>query len=170
VCGDYPLLPTKIQQSGGSSQRVRGLLNVFMVIVSLYRIIPACAGTIHFWFVYGPLAEDHPSVCGDYLADGCLKKRTPGSSQRVRGLFRESLNDLSTTGIIPACAGTMADSVYSALASADHPSVCGDYCIPRLLQVTFMGSSQRVRGLFDHIDLVVVNHGIIPACAGTIDA
>ena len=72
-------------------------------------------------------AQDHPRVCGDYLAGGVSGASDIGSPPRVRGLQRRDRRAVPRHRITPACAGTTAARAFAALILEDHPRVCGDY-------------------------------------------
>ena len=46
VCGEYESVCAAVYRAGGSSLRVRGVLNLTQKRMQGYRVIPACAGSI----------------------------------------------------------------------------------------------------------------------------
>ena len=89
-----------------------------------------------------------------------------GSSPRVRGT--QILIDLaaSSSGIIPACAGTTLRESKARRATRDHPRVCGEHLLLLPCLLRCLGSSPRVRGTPLYTELGALPVGIIPACAG----
>ena len=52
-----------------------------------------------------------------------------GSSPRVRGTVLLTAYSITTTGIIPACAGNSAEEAQKRLTEGDHPRVCGEQIV-----------------------------------------
>ena len=69
-------------------------------------------------------------------------------------------------GIIPACAGNTRPRSTRRFSARDHPRVCGEHADKVDQQVIDMGSSPRVRGTLDALEVRRLERGIIPACAG----
>ena len=146
VCGEH--LPDTITTSKpkGSSPRVRGTPPLRCLRVSLYGIIPACAGNTAWPAVSRGDSWDHPRVCGEHGQPGGHQGGQLGSSPRVRGTQDAARLRPAPSGIIPACAGNTGLQM-----PRDHFG---------------SGSSPRVRGTPPVDRVCVSGHGIIPACAG----
>ena len=106
VCGYNASFRLLASVQLGSSPRVR--VQHFKSIIHTLPtgIIPACAGTTgrnHFRL---SLEQDHPRVCGynNDKEDG--EQGGLGSSPRVRVQHNSYSSNITTTRIIPACAGT----------------------------------------------------------------
>ena len=167
VCGDYWGGNGTHSSPSGSPPRVRGLLRKLARRPQGRRITPACAGTTLFHDAVDFLAEDHPRVCGDYLAVRAAVNKHPGSPPRVRGLLRLLRPRHHRQRITPACAGTTTRHNLPKVATWDHPRVCGDYDAHAATISGHAGSPPRVRGLRSACSCAHRPHRITPACAGT---
>ena len=49
-------------------------------------------------------------------------------------------------GITPACAGKTDKLVHHFDTFRDHPRVCGENCVPAVVEICVLGSPPRVRG------------------------
>ena len=109
---------------------------------------------------------DHPRVCGEHFVPTIMGSVSLGSSPRMRGTQIVDTGLRKLRGIIPAYAGNTWWSVSLAVASRDHPRVCGEHRSRRSRKFLLRGSSPRMRGtlrvLGDNVNAV----GIIPAYAG----
>ena len=90
-----------------------------------------------------------------------------GSSPSVRGADLHKLGPFVHKGIIPACAGSRSWVAINPAAARDHPRVCGEQVVKAEQSVGGKGSSPRVRGAAISTQSALVDHGIIPACAGS---
>ena len=90
-----------------------------------------------------------------------------GSSPSVRGAVLHKLGPFVHKGIIPACAGSRSWVAINPAAARDHPRVCGEQVVKAEQSVGGKGSSPRVRGAAISTQSALVDHGIIPACAGS---
>ena len=70
-------------------------------------------------------------------------------------------------GIIPACAGSTADVSSVRCSARDHPRMCGEHLTENEAHRAGEGSSPHVRGARVWRPNIVVENGIIPACAGS---
>ena len=170
----------------GSSPRVRGTRSLVAIWVEGGGIIPACAGNTRRRTCRRTRRRDHPRVCGEHLTRTFQLMLTVGSSPRVRGTPSKAVSSLSTTGssprvrgtllsigvdaiehgIIPACAGNTTRQCATATLRRDHPRVCGEHPMSAPISTPVAGSSPRVRGTLEVVDLAGEHPGIIPACAG----
>ena len=69
-------------------------------------IIPACAGSSSWLLAHQMISRDHPRVCGEQVAMFSGFGAFEGSSPRVRGAVKCTNDNLDTSRIIPACAGS----------------------------------------------------------------
>ena len=149
VCGEHKISNSLINNSQGSSPRVRGTHNNRSGTPDREGIIPACAG--------------NTSLCRASI------HFTSGSSPRVRGTPGRQDPVRPPAGIIPACAGNTATPFQCLESNGDHPRVCGEHRIPKTAHHVFAGSSPRVRGTHHVCSRGRKLPGIIPACAGNTD-
>ena len=130
----------------GSSPRVRGTHGCDGFGDGSARFIPACAGNTFppAWTL--PRRAVHPRVCGEHAAS------LPRSSASFR--------------FIPACAGNTRSHVPQRSARSVHPRVCGEH--PEIVANDShdTGSSPRVRGTLEPVEVHARPRRFIPACAG----
>ena len=100
----------------------------------------------------------------------CHARRRPGSSPRVRGKFSLSADSVKVKGLIPACAGKIATPSPTLAAVRAHPRVCGENRVHVRPTPSKSGSSPRVRGKSATCAGGCTPRGLIPACAGKINA
>ena len=105
-------------------------------------------------------------MCGEHRHLDLDVFEQQGSSPRVRGTQGGTRPACPGRGIIPACAGNTMKAEQILKNRRDHPRVCGEHQCPRGHISTSWGSSPRVRGTLQILDVSRVHAGIIPACAG----
>ena len=105
VCGEHKAFANGEQDGSGSSPRVRGTLHVVAIAQDRCGIIPACAGNTGRLPSNVAPHGDHPRVCGEHAGVAQPGQVEPGSSPRVRGTLPFTDEQVSASGIIPACAG-----------------------------------------------------------------
>ena len=93
--------------------------------------------------------------------------RTPGSSPRMRGAHLHNELRATRVRIIPAYAGSTTAFLASTPKSRDHPRVCGEHARRAMLHASRRGSSPRMRGARSSATGKRLDHGIIPAYAGS---
>ena len=152
--------------ASGPSPRVRGSLRVRPLRTLRHGTIPACAGEPRHFLRLGAIMGDHPRVCGGASSRGAARPRARGPSPRVRGSHRRNGQRLREIGTIPACAGEPSQSSPSALATWDHPRVCGGAREEKPENADKWGPSPRVRGSRKRVAQLLGGVGTIPACAG----
>ena len=89
----------------GSSPRVRGSPQCFMVLLNQVGIIPAGAGLTDSFCHCNSPPWDHPRGCGAHVSGSIPVAVVVGSSPRVRGSLAEREIAMTKNGIIPAGAG-----------------------------------------------------------------
>ena len=93
--------------------------------------------------------------------------RPRGSSPHARGAQGRERTAASSSGIIPACAGSTSKVSVNAVLRGDHPRMRGEHVRAHAWQDYIAGSSPHARGAHLISLLWVVKPGIIPACAGS---
>ena len=106
-------------------------------------------------------------MCGEHISARPSSVLNRGSSPHVRGARTRRTNSTTTSGIIPACAGSTLSAVSSHQPRRDHPRMCGEHNPVVNTATGSAGSSPHVRGA--HRCRYRQRHceGIIPACAGS---
>ena len=105
-------------------------------------------------------------MCGEHREFVADRRHARGSSPRVRGTRRRQAWRTTTCGIIPACAGNTSHAYTCPTFHRDHPRVCGEHPLSRIIRPATVGSSPRVRGTPVSRRGRLAPAGIIPACAG----
>ncbi len=166
MCGEQAYRSNPAKSHLGSPPRVRGTAPPAGCPSPGGRITPACAGNSPHRSGSRREGKDHPRVCGEQLTSLSYRLECIGSPPRVRGT--EELDRMFRAGerITPACAGNRAGVVVPIKVGWDHPRVCGEQILGRLLLVWFRGSPPRVRGTDRGPYPRRWPERITPACAG----
>ena len=166
VCGEHPSRWRFLDQSNGSSPRVRGTPTSQRVVLLTHRFIPACAGNTPESVCGLESRPVHPRVCGEHAYGLAATEGNAGSSPRVRGTPGDGRTSAQSTRFIPACAGNTWTSSSSRIPAPVHPRVCGEHVAGVGVQHRDHGSSPRVRGTPDDALTDELTRRFIPACAG----
>ena len=158
---------TGTRQSRGSSPRVRGAAVQVAARRGVVGIIPARAGSSERPASCSSAAGDHPRACGEQASPPAGRRRSPGSSPRVRGAGLPLLPAHRRLRIIPARAGSSAQHNRRDGSKADHPRACGEQDGTLTGGIPADGSSPRVRGAGRELRPFLSAHRIIPARAGS---
>ena len=150
----------------GSSPRVRGSRICKLFFRAAQGIIPAGAGLTAEKRLTDPTGRDHPRGCGAHYQLDISKRRSSGSSPRVRGSPADNVREVGSAGIIPAGAGLTGHRESTFLTHRDHPRGCGAHRDIFDLENLAEGSSPRVRGSLVQLACRPIITGIIPAGAG----
>ncbi len=127
ACGEHPIQPRTTSAPMGSSPRLRGTRFHGFIRGGQNRIIPALAGNTRCSRSARDGSRDHPRACGEHH-DKCMCLTTCwGSSPRLRGTLRASRSRKSSSGIIPALAGTTCRLTSRPISLRDHPRACGEH-------------------------------------------
>ena len=145
---------------------MRGTRAAFAVVLSIVRIIPADAGNTSDAGRRYRTRWDHPRGCGEHDCSAHPTRVTAGSSPRMRGTQVKNLTLDFWQRIIPADAGNTGAPANTRAYSGDHPRGCGEHMVWRVLGSRASGSSPRMRGTRNLINLHIRSLGIIPADAG----
>ena len=166
VCGGTKQWWVLDQCYSGLSPRVRGNRSMARVNTPLLRSIPACAGEPQSPLSPSSCESVYPRVCG---GTNCAHSRISpmtGLSPRVRGNPVCGYPAGSRNRSIPACAGEPSKVILPAYFYWVYPRVCGGTLFGAEEPERKDGLSPRVRGNRDILDLKLIGHRSIPACAG----
>ena len=109
---------------------------------------------------------DHPRVCGEKpCSQGCCFLRV-GSPPRMRGKVCVVAWCSVSAGITPAYAGKSMHRVTRNIGEEDHPRVCGEKTLMRLVRFAVLGSPPRMRGKAMFFTAPAMLPRITPAYAG----
>ena len=106
MCGEHIRNTMAARALEGSSPHVRGARLLIVLTVLTLGIIPACAGSTQALVHCPRRARDHPRMCGEHAWFEACRVELEGSSPHVRGARLDAPRVRSSTGIIPACAGS----------------------------------------------------------------
>ena len=168
-CGAHNPITSRLKPSRGSSPRVRGSPLSQKVLTFAPGIIPAGAGLTMAFVFHRVGNRDHPRGCGAHAQQGRQHHHRAGSSPRVRGSLIACGIVLILAGIIPAGAGLTRATRSAMAASGDHPRGCGAHGVRLMYDMSWPGSSPRVRGSLEITEAEKTRLGIIPAGAGLTD-
>ncbi len=138
-----------------------------LVLFTLLRFIPACAGNRPSPAVAAFEAPVHPRVCGEQLLRHQGETLLDGSSPRVRGTGWHPAIEELVTAVHPRVCGEQAASRPGLTPRAgSSPRVRGTGLAGNGYNRGFSGSSPRVRGTVPRGSRAPVARRFIPACAG----
>ena len=169
ACGAHEEVPIDLNDTEGSSPRMRGSPRHDCPADALPGIIPAHAGLTGCGQASLLRCGDHPRACGAHPSDFAERRRSAGSSPRMRGSHPLIALDVTDAGIIPAHAGLTWPSARRRCWRRDHPRACGAHKRYVTEVVVNEGSSPRMRGSQLCRRLLHGIYGIIPAHAGLTD-
>ena len=151
----------------GSSPRLRGALGMWRSEIQTLRLIPASAGSTDWPPMPRRSRSAHPRVCGEHEAREIARRVFGGSSPRLRGARLSWRCQKDRFGLIPASAGSTGGSMSPAGGLGAHPRVCGEHHERIHSGSLDGGSSPRLRGARDTLDLHRHTVRLIPASAGS---
>ena len=131
------------------------------------RIIPTRVGTSYHHRPHQDKLEDHPHACGDKYHNMRYTHSREGSSPRVWGQERKSVDMKIKHRIIPTRVGTSSKSPFGGFGYWDHPHACGDKKLSDQMYLDSLGSSPRVWGQVRGFRDLPLNVRIIPTRVGT---
>ena len=166
VRGERPPQKRQTLASIGSSPRARGTLMPLLILFTMWRFIPACAGNAPTARPGSPISTVHPRVRGERPDRDCRRRHVVGSSPRARGTRLFELVHGHVSWFIPACAGNASDGRYKSGKRAVHPRVRGERSPLAIEADGTVGSSPRARGTQPNLPVPDRPRRFIPACAG----
>ena len=130
-------------------------------------IIPAYAGSTIDEHGASPVRRDHPRIRGEHENLPAPGQPGVGSSPHTRGAHPVAVAVGVGPRIIPAYAGSTAETIQNPSNHRDHPRIRGEH-----FQVSFQfplgaGSSPHTRGAHRDTNRAYADMGIIPAYAGS---
>ena len=164
--GEHHQPPPQGGPQRGSSPHARGTRDVGDGVSVAAGIIPACAGNTRIRRGIRPHWRDHPRMRGEHSIRPLPIVAWTGSSPHARGTRMWGSGDMMTNGIIPACAGNTRLRSSPDPPPWDHPRMRGEHHWYPATTDDRTGSSPHARGTLVLTVLPLLQHGIIPACAG----
>ena len=166
ACGEHRCGCQWVEESWGSSPRMRGTRLTILLKTKSARIIPAHAGNTRRSVTHRRPHVDHPRACGEHSTSRRAAMSSAGSSPRMRGTPEALGVAHQPFGIIPAHAGNTELDTVQLIEIWDHPRACGEHKPPSSMLANLPGSSPRMRGTLAAAAVILLSRGIIPAHAG----
>ena len=166
VCGEHPHDPYPTLTKDGSSPRVWGTRCSWVSAPIPIRFIPTCVGNTTSGKSKSPRDPVHPQVCGEHNVVRILFNPAYGSSPRVWGTPRVGHVPPDRHRFIPTCVGNTRPPRCGVRHSPVHPHVCGEHSLALRKAACQFGSSPRVWGTLQQLDLHRVRDRFIPTCVG----
>ena len=166
VCGEHPVPGSTSGRRGGSSPRMWGTQVRLEQVMHGLRFIPAYVGNTCERISREPTITVHPRVCGEHLDLGNLKSNEDGSSPRMWGTPNQAIAERMRSRFIPAYVGNTFPCGLLHHGSSVHPRVCGEHDSPRGPFTRIAGSSPRMWGTLNRLDLAELAGRFIPAYVG----
>ena len=145
-CGEHSSRSRGAHPIRGSSPQMRGAPDYHFDSTYAHRIIPADAGSTAGTRQAERASKDHPRRCGEHCHLRRFDAAGLGSSPQMRGAHVEKADQGS---------------------GGDHPRRCGEHPAMSGLLCVVEGSSPQMRGALVGGPAGTVQHGIIPADAGS---
>ncbi|ERX61244.1 hypothetical protein Q006_00599 [Pseudomonas aeruginosa UDL] len=130
ACGEHPSNPASGRNWIGSSPRMWGTHFRNISVISATRFIPTHVGNTR------PARADrfpgtvHPHACGEHFASASRCWAPGGSSPRMWGTRRPTLEELDTIRFIPTHVGNTSIQRPTRGAFSVHPHACGEHAAP----------------------------------------
>ncbi len=170
ACGEHRVPTSRRTGPGGSSPRMRGTLARVPDGDAERRLIPAHAGNTVVAAPEPGRPAAHPRACGEHICCCACPTWTGGSSPRMRGTPNENRRLTVTGRLIPAHAGNTVMRRCGMATTPAHPRACGEHRFQPLGIGAVAGSSPRMRGTRDPLQLHPDPARLIPAHAGNTNA
>ena len=110
--------------------------------------------------------EDHPRLCGEKSMLEFKSPKMSGSPPPMRGKVVSAIELHIAFGITPAYAGKSRNYIFHRNGKRDHPRLCGEKSLRRLMHRKCQGSPPPMRGKVHLCKREFPNAGITPAYAG----
>ena len=165
--GEHRIVNELVTASCGSSPLTRGARLMVNDDNIATRLIPAHAGsTLEVW-VNGTRGRAHPRSRGEHADTIGDQIVNAGSSPLTRGALSTTKHPATSTGLIPAHAGSTSTPTTSTSRSSAHPRSRGEHTGKTRGYVMPNGSSPLTRGARTRLRISSVSVRLIPAHAGS---
>ena len=165
--GEHGLAPVYTGNTLGSSPLTRGAPARKVPPARAHGLIPAYAGSTTTARIYAAGLGAHPRLRGEHT--GRLQKNgySNGSSPLTRGAHGSVNTSDSAVGLIPAYAGSTRLRPGGRVPIAAHPRLRGEHKVTSSDMRAAVGSSPLTRGALARCPCNRIEHGLIPAYAGS---
>ena len=167
IRGEHRSAHRRRRRPCGSSPHTRGARPLGQDVHSLFRIIPAYAGSTSVSSFRIGSGADHPRIRGEHEHHVSFRCGDWGSSPHTRGARLEVWSIIHLSLIIPAYAGSTGTETMMWPASTDHPRIRGEHPDGRQATRHQRGSSPHTRGARTFNRQEAERYRIIPAYAGS---
>ena len=133
LCGEKASSSNPSACKMGSPPPMRGKVIIRKSLSILKRITPAYAGKRSASLTTVLTSEDHPRLCGEKRDRPVCQTDVEGSPPPMRGKDPESAPENWRSRITPAYAGKSAVQCEPCLCKTDHPRLCGEKLIMKIL-------------------------------------
>ena len=167
IRGEHVTTFSAIDSAPGSSPHTRGARRLDPEHHHRIGIIPAYAGSTRVDDVADDGRGDHPRIRGEHGGTGIAQGADNGSSPHTRGAPSWCPRLRAGRGIIPAYAGSTANTSKTRLGDPDHPRIRGEHERGPIGIPASEGSSPHTRGARSRGSTAWARRRIIPAYAGS---
>ena len=147
--GEYSMQRLCANRGMGSPPLARGIRLATNADTATARITPACAGNTFLDLLIHFLWQDHPRLRGEYSFGVNRSRLSPGSPPLARGIRDKVLQEATSVGITPACAGNTFLVLHTAVTLQDHPRLRGEYWKANPWVWVIEGSPPLARGILE---------------------
>ena len=127
IRGNHIETPLSTMVEAGSPPHTREPLILIVLVIGLFRITPAYAGTTYVEKCYLIRYKDHPRIRGNhYISAECIIAII-GSPPHTREPPKELTHKERVQRITPAYAGTTATLLINNQSARDHPRIRGNH-------------------------------------------
>ena len=149
---------------------MRGILTSNILTAFGIRFNPAYAGNMKKIGNAVRLFQVQPRVCGEYTRSKVSVLSPTGSTPRMRGIYEQLNLCIVSFGFNPAYAGNMESILHFHFLEQVQPRVCGEYTRSKVSVLSPTGSTPRMRGIYEQLNLCIVSFGFNPAYAGNMES
>ena len=167
IRGEHSAPSSRLPPSAGSSPHTRGARPGYRPRRTATGIIPAYAGSTPLGRLIWIALWDHPRIRGEHGRVLWGRCRGTGSSPHTRGALALQVAWEVIKRIIPAYAGSTLTTLRRRHSLPDHPRIRGEHLAGLGRIIGGVGSSPHTRGARMASTPHQVQHGIIPAYAGS---
>ena len=132
------------------------------------RFNPAYAGNIAAHIAHREDLQVQPRVCGEYPKNYLSAIMNLGSTPRMRGISFTNYAEMSRFRFNPAYAGNIVADIVVPVVCKVQPRVCGEYRNAKRCRGKRVGSTPRMRGIYDKFIYSDTDSRFNPAYAGNI--
>ena len=166
ACGEILFIQTEGKEPSGTSPRLWGDWPEYAKHKQQLRYIPTLVGRLT-WPASAIIPKPvHPHACGEIDTTASLLSILPGTSPRLWGDCKETLETIDGGRYIPTLVGRFLRSTPLAIRNTVHPHACGEIADPGWGVFTPTGTSPRLWGDCSQIHQAIQDDRYIPTLVG----